>query len=212
MNLSRPSHAPARYVGIGLVVVLHLAAVYALSVGLMKPAARPKEPTILLPPLPDKPIQPEDMPQTQVKAEKPQIMPIKVPDVPLPDDWKEAPTVVTQPWHGELPASTEGATPGPVTTAPARAFPDASPRSAGAVCAVMPRPEVPAVSWAGEAILQVVATVRGGRVVGSELRVAQGAMDAKTRRSLQRAVESALAGYQCQGDAVFQQEFAFRID
>jgi hypothetical protein len=42
--------------------------------------------------------------------------------------------------------------------------------------------------------------------------VAQGALDGKTRRSLQRSVDSALAGYQCQGDAMFQQDFAFRID
>jgi hypothetical protein len=61
-------------------------------------------------------------------------------------------------------------------------------------------------------VLQVIATVRAGRVVGSEVRVAQGALDGKTRRSLQRSVDSALAGYQCQGDAMFQQDFAFRID
>ncbi len=68
------------------------------------------------------------------------------------------------------------------------------------------------MSWSGEAVLQVIATVRGGRVVGTDVRVAQGALDAKTRRSLQRSVESALAGYQCQGDAMFQQDFAFRLD
>jgi len=61
-------------------------------------------------------------------------------------------------------------------------------------------------------VLQVIATVRGGRVVGSEFRVTQGALDGKTRRALQRAVESALAGYQCQGDAMFQQDFAFTLD
>ena len=44
------------------------------------------------------------------------------------------------------------------------------------------------------------------------MRVAQGALDGKTRRSLQRAVETALAGYQCQGDAMFQQDFAFTLD
>ena len=29
---------------------------------------------------------------------------------------------------------------------------------------------------------------------------------------VQRSVDAALAGYQCQGDAMFQQDFAFRID
>jgi hypothetical protein len=54
--------------------------------------------------------------------------------------------------------------------------------------------------------------VRDGRVIGSVFHMIQGGPDAKTRRALQRAVESALAGYQCQGDAVFPQDFAFRID
>jgi hypothetical protein len=48
--------------------------------------------------------------------------------------------------------------------------------------------------------------------VGSDIRVTQGALDAKSRRALQRSVETALAGYQCAGDALFEQEFAFRLD
>ena len=76
----------------------------------------------------------------------------------------------------------------------------------------MPRPEVPVLNWAGEAVLHVVATVRGGRVVGTEFSVLQGALDGKSKRALQRSVESALGGYQCQGDASFQQDFAFRLE
>jgi hypothetical protein len=49
-------------------------------------------------------------------------------------------------------------------------------------------------------------------VVASDFRVMQGALDGKAKRSLQRSVEAALAGYQCQGDATFQQDFAFRLD
>lgn len=212
MDLSRQSPAPARYLGIGLVVVLHLAAIYALSAGLMKPLVKPKDPTIFLPPLPDKPVQPDDTPKPTVKADKPNITPIKVPDVPMPDDWKEAPAITAQPWHGELPVASSSEAPGQTGAPTARPMADNTPRTAGAVCSVMPRPEVPTVNWAGDAVLQVIATVRGGRVVGADFRVAQGALDSKTKRSLQRSVESALAGYQCQGDAVFQQEFAFRID
>jgi hypothetical protein len=115
--------------------------------------------------------------------------------------------------HGDPTPTTNGPT---ASTGAATATPPAKKAEAystpGAICSVMPRPEVPAINWSGEAVLQVLATVRGGRVVGSEFRVAQGTLDGKTRRSLQRAVESALAGYQCQGDAVFQQDFAFRLD
>lgn len=212
MNLSRHSPSPQRYVGIGLVVALHLAGIYALSAGLIKAPTRVQEPAIFKP-LPPEPRIPEP-PVRQPQAERPTLSPPTVIQVPVPDIVVEAP-----------------AEPAPITTAPLRS--DASPVAAtgqprteatpatvaqprlttpGAVCSVMPRPDLPAVQWSGEAMLHVLATVRGGRVVASEVRVAQGAMDGKTRRALQRSVEDALAGYRCQGDAVFQQDFAFRLD
>lgn len=214
MNLSRHSPAPTRYVGIGLVVALHLAGIYALSAGLIRPASRPTEVTVLLP-KPDEPKRQPPKPEP-FQAEKPTLAPPVVQPPPtLPWEVTPTPPTDTLPRQDAQPGPSAATGPsadtGP-TTAPARV--DAGPRiaSAGAVCSVMPRPEVPVVNWSGEAVLQVVATVRGGRVVGTDLRVAQGAVDGKTRRALQRAVESALAGYQCQGDAMFQQDFAFRID
>lgn len=203
---------PKRYVGIGLVVALHLAGIYALSAGLIQPLAKPKEPTILLPPIPDKPREPEILREPALKPDKPTFHPVQVPDIqPQPWQLEQAPTMTTTAQRDDTPTVTGGTT---TTVAPAYTAVTEQPqlRSAGAVCSVMPRPEVPVVSWTGDAVLQVIATVRGGRVVGTDFRVAQGALDGKTRRSLQRSVESALAGYQCQGDATFQQDFAFRID
>lgn len=212
MNLPRHAPAPTRYVGIGLVVALHLAAIYALSAGLMKHPAKPKEATILLPPIPEQPREPERL-REPVKAEKPTLINVPRPEVPVPPTWTEdTPRVVTETQRSEV-AIPAGDTAGSGTPAAAQTVrPETSISAPGAVCSVMPRPEVPVVNWSGEAVLQVLATVRGGRVVGSEVHVAQGALDGKTRRSLQRSVESALAGYQCQGDATFQQEFAFRLD
>ena len=216
MNLSRQSPAPTRYVGIGLVVALHLAGIYALSAGLIKPAPRPHQATVLLPNI-DEPRR-EPPKAEPIKVDKPVLnAPTLEPITPL--IWVEE----TPPARGEtqridtppaVPGGTGLGTGAGLGSTGTQPHSDSGPRitAAGAVCSVMPRPDVPVVSWTGEAVLNVVATVRGGRVVGSEVRVAQGALDGKTRRSLQRAVETALAGYQCQGDAMFQQDFAFRID
>lgn len=212
MDLSRHSPAPTRYVGIGLVVALHLAGIYALSAGMIKAPPRMQEPLRFKPLAPDQPLPPP--PETFKAPELPKAGPPQVIQVPVPDFVVEPATESTAP--ATQPLRTEATSQLPA--GPAR--PDTPPlqgslpliSAPGAVCTVMPRPEVPVVSWTGEAVLQVVATVRGGRVVGSDVRVTQGAVDGKMRRTLQRSVESALAGYQCQGDAVFQQDFAFRLD
>jgi hypothetical protein len=213
MNLSRHAPAPTRYVGIGLVVALHLAGIYALSAGLIKPPQRVAEPTTFRPLPPDPPKSlPEPRPvlADAPKLDTPRLITVPVPDIIIADPIADPSAQVTTTTH-KVEAPT-----GP--TGPARpetpSLPAVQPRitAPGAVCSVMPRPDVPVVAWSGEAVLNVVATVRGGRVVGSEVRVTQGALDSKTRRSLQRAVETALAGYQCQGDAMFQQDFAFRLD
>ena len=204
---------PKSYVGIGLVVALHLAGIYALSAGLIQVPRIHREPTHLLPPIPEKPRE-QEKPREVVKAEKPAQISIPRPEVIQPPTWvEEQPHVTVVDRQGDTTVVPPGTIGGPtqVVTPPA-AKPDTGIKAPGAVCSVMPRPDVPTVSWTGEAVLQVIATVRGGRVVGTDFRVAQGALDTKTRRSLQRSVESALSGYQCQGDATFQQDFAFRID
>ena len=213
MNLSRQSPAPTRYVGIGLVVALHLAGIYALSAGLIRPPHQVTEPTRFKPLPPDLELpRPEPRPVVAElpKMPVPRAIQVPPPDIVIAEPATDAPTSITTTTRTvDTPTSAPGAV---RTEVPAT--PLAQPRitAPGAICSVMPRPDVPVVSWTGEAVLNVVATVRGGRVVGTEVRVAQGALDGKTRRSLQRAVETALAGYQCQGDAMFQQDFAFRID
>ncbi len=216
MNLSRQSPAPTRYAGIGLVVALHLAGIYALSAGLITPTARPKDVTTLVP-VKDVDSTPPK-PQDPIKAQQPTLTPPVIHPPIIMDTWDVAPAAPTaSPGVDTVPAVPGGAglaTGGSGTAATViPAVPATTGISApGAVCSVMPRPEVPAVNWTGDAVLQVVATVRGGRVVQTDFRVTQGALDGKTRRALQRSVDTALAGYQCQGDAMFQQDFAFRID
>lgn len=211
MELSRLSPAPARFTGIGVVIAVHIAAITALSLGFIKPAAKPKEPTVLLPPIPKTP-EPPPPQQPPIRAAQPIIPTVPVQPLPAPDE----PTITPDPirFDGPTTPTTDGPTAtGPTTVAPPPASRSQTQVSApGAVCSLMPRPEVPALNWSGEAVLQVLATVRGGRVVGSEIRVMQGALDGKSRRALQHSVEAALAGYRCHGDAMFQQDFAFRLD
>jgi periplasmic protein TonB len=217
MNLpyaySHHAPKPKSYVGIGLVVVLHLAGIYALSAGLIKSAPKPPEIITLKPLPPDvdrEPPPPEPRPVVKPTLQDPQRILVQPPDINIAAP--QEPSLIS--------TAAAPKDPGPVITTPGATQAVALPvqgetpqvQAPGAVCSVMPRPDVPAVNWSGEAVLNVIATVRGGRVVGSDFRVAQGALDSKTRRSLQRSVESALSGYQCQGDATFQQDFAFRID
>jgi len=212
MELSRHAPAPARYTGLGLVIGVHVVAITALSLAFMPPAAQPKQaPIVLLPPPLDTPDTPREPPPV-VKAARPDLPRVPVPDVPIPDWQTEAPTVTAAPLRSEgTPVPTSGGT-GTGVAPLATAQEPAAVRAPGAVCSVMPRPELPMLGWSGQAVLHAVATVRGGRVVGSDIRVTQGALDAKSRRALQRSVETALAGYQCVGDALFEQEFAFRLD
>lgn len=219
MTLSRTPFGhtpqPRSYVGVSLVIAVHLAAIYALSSGLMKTPPKLREPATVraLPPDAPEPPQPvERVRPTDPVLKNPEPILVQPPIIDIatpPSD----PVVTTTALRSDIAPAGSGptASTGPAPTAPAQKKADTL-SAAGAVCSVMPKPEVPAVNWSGEAVLQVLATVRSGRVVGSEFRVTQGAVDAKSRRSLQRAVEAALAGYECQGDALFQQDFAFRLD
>lgn len=216
MELSRPfadRPAPARFTGLAVVIAVHVVAIAALSLGFMKPAATPPGP-ILLRPLPDTPHpppQPEPLRPTRPDFAAVPINPVQ----PLPWEAEHAPLAAATP-SPVAPTLASGGSNAAARAEPAAATgtatPAALPGTAGTVCAVMPRPEPPMLGWSGEAVLQVLATVRGGRVVASEFRMLQGAPDPKSRRALQRAVETALAGYRCQGDASFQQDFAFRLD
>ena len=212
LTFSDRAPQPKSYVGIGLVVALHLAGIYALSAGLIKVPTRPPE-IAPIKPLPPEPHDPPP-PQEPYKVDKPIMkdVPIPVPVPPIEDYVIDKPVVTVEPLRGDPQPPTGPGTMKTELPPPPALVKTPSISAPGAVCSVMPRPEVPVVSWTGDAVLQVIATVRGGRVVGTDFRVAQGALDSKTKRSLQRSVESALAGYQCQGDATFQQDFAFRID
>lgn len=213
MELSRHSPAPARFTGIGIVIAVHVAAITALSLGFINQPTIPKVPNIPVLPKDIQPLEPPEPPKYQPQT--PSLPQVPQPEIMLPPDiLVETPpiTVIEATRTDGAPSATGGST-GSTGTPPTTLVQE-QPRiqTPGAICSVMPRPELPVLSWSGEAVLHALATVRDGRVVASEIRVAQGAVDAKSRRALQRAVETALAGYQCAGNATFQQDFAFRLD
>ena len=89
----------------------------------------------------------------------------------------------------------------------------AGPVSPGMVCTRMGKPELPPVNWSGEALFHVLATVKGGRVTATEIQALRGGMDARTRRALQGAIDTALKdSYECPGEHRFEQEFQFSVN
>lgn len=216
MDLSRPT-APSRPspLGLGFVVAVHLVAFWALGTALVKDTHKPATLTSVR--IYADPWEFKESPIQPLKPEAPRQKQLDVPAVPVPEVDIVQPSdqrtgITTRP--ADTTAKTDGPPTGGSSNAVEQAKPQFSqrPELAGAVCTIMPRPEVPAVAWSGEALLHVTATVKAGRVVASELQFTRSGLDGRTRRSLQHSVESALASYQCPGDHVFEQDFAFRLE
>ena len=204
-----------RATGLGLVIGIHVLAVIGISAAYIRPTPTPKPTTELRPNLP---IDRQPEPEPRILIDRPKLpdvrtMPIDIPQLPdsTPTTNRLPPTTSTdltdsvgregQDWGG-----------GSVAPPPIKQDPVTQIRNPGAICVSMPKPEVPVLAWSGDAIVHAVATVRAGRVVGTELSLAGAALDARSKRALKQAVEAALAGYHCPGDHQFQQDFAFRLE
>lgn len=212
----QPQPGPARYTGLGIAVLVHAALVVGLIQGFARPSL-PKPPTqTVVDVLMDAPKPPEPVPQP-IAVELPQ----QLRDIPLPIK-VPVPDIVIQrdPSPTDIQARYDGPpvvdfSPRPTVAEPVQSPPVVEPaiRQAGMVCTQMARPELPALSWSGEAVFKILATVREGRVVATELLAARGALDGKTRRQLMGAIVSTLREhYVCPGNHRFEQEFAFRVD
>lgn len=212
----KPQPGLARYTGLGFAALVHVALVVGLIQGFARPGL-PKPPAqtdvqVLI----DTP-KPPDPVQQPVQVDLPQ----QLRDVPLPPQVPVPDFVIQRdPSPNDIVTRYDGPpvvdfSPRPAVVEPVLNPPVAEPaiRQAGMVCTQMARPELPAVSWTGEAVFKILATVREGRVVATEVLVARGAMDAKTRRLLMAAVDGTLREhYVCPGNHRFEQEFAFRVD
>ncbi|ANH68273.1 hypothetical protein [Mitsuaria sp. 7] len=209
-------HAPnARTTGLVLVGLVHLLMVGALVKGFQRHAVEAppliKMKTIVEPEDKPKPVEPPRIPEPAIQT--PRMVEVPIPPVEITQT-KEPVIVATGVTDGRTNTPfevTEAGSKQDVT--PNRAPPDTAIKTPGAVCTQMAAPEMPAVSWTGEALFRAVADVQGGRVVSVQLQALGGSMDARTRRAFSNAIEGTLKSrYVCPGDHRFQQDFAFRMD
>lgn len=214
MNFAQEKQGASRFTGFGVVVLIHVVAIYALASGLARDIVKKVtgpidvkviEEKVKPPPPPEKVVPPPP----DLKAPPP-------PFVPPPEFQVTAPAPPAPPMQSTqvAPPATDIIRPQP---APTPAAPPAAPKptkiTAGMVCTKMGKLEAPAVNWSGEALYKAVATVKAGRVTGVEITALRGGVDRKAQRTLTQAIVQHLQEtYECPGDHVFEQEFQFKID
>ena len=214
MNFAQEKQGASRFTGFGVVVLIHVVAIYALASGLAKDIVKkvtgpidvkvieeqvkpPPPPEKVVPPPPDIKAPPPPFvppPEFQVTAPAPPAPPIQSTQVAPPA------TAEIRPQPAPVPAAP------PAPKAPTKV-------TAGMVCTKMGKPEMPSVNWSGEALYKAVATVKAGRVSSVEITSLRGGVDRKAQRALIQAIEATLRDtYECPGDHVFEQEFQFKIE
>ena len=224
MDFSQGADAPRRHwLGLGVVVLLHVLVIYALVNGLARKVidvvrvpveTRLIEEVIAPPPPPPSP------PPAAVVAPPKRLQPPPVvvppPEVVVAAPLQIAPTITVTP-----------TAPAPIDLAPAppaAAIESAAPASgagrpqvlaAGIACSSTPPPVAPNVSSEIKGSLFVIGTLKAGRVVQVDIdrNTLKGIPDRRTLRAFINAIEVAMKeGYVCTGDGVqIRQEFFFDI-
>ena len=211
MNFAQEQNGSSRFMGFGLVILIHIVLIWAVASGLarkvVEKVAGPIETKVI-----EEKVKPPPPPE-KVLPPPPDIKSPPPPFVPVPEVQIQAPTppaVIAVQSTAPPPTRDVAPTPPP---APA---PVAKPTkiTAAMVCTKMSKPEMPAItSWSGEALYKAVATVKAGRVVSVEVTPLKGGVDRKAQRLLIGAITQTLQEtYECPGDHVFEQEFQFRVE
>ncbi|HEY0957587.1 MAG TPA: ABC transporter substrate-binding protein [Roseateles sp.] len=215
MNFAQEKQGASRFTGFGVVVLIHVVAIWALASGLAKDIVKkvtgPIETKVIeeqvKPPPPPEKVVP---PPPDIKAPPP-------PFVPPPEFQVTAPAPPAPPIQSTqvAPPATDTVRPqpAPVPAAPPAPPKAAGPKTAAMVCTKMGKPEMPSVNWSGEALFKATATVKAGRVVDVTFTSLRGGVDRKAQRALTQAIQATLfETYECPGDHVFEQEFQFKIE
>lgn len=215
MNFAQEKQGASRFTGFGIVILIHVVAIYALASGLAKDIVKkvtgPIETKVI-----EEPVKPPPPPE-KVVPPPPDMKAPPPPFVPPPEFQVTAPAPpapAIQSTQVAPPAAQEirPAPPPAPAAAPAPA-PRPAKITAGMVCTKMGRPEAPSVNWSGEALYKAVATVKAGRVTSVEITPLRGGVDRKAQRALVQEITRTLQEtYECPGDHVFEQEFQFKID
>jgi protein TonB len=215
MNFAQEKQGASRFTGFGVVVLIHVVAIWALASGLAKDIVKkvtgPIETTIIeeqvKPPPPPEKVVP---PPPDIKAPPPPFVPPPEFQVTAP----APPAPAIQSTQVAPPANTDfRPQPAPVPAAPPAPPAPPAKKTAAMVCTKMGKPEMPSVNWSGEALYKAVATVKNGRVTSVEFTSLRGGVDRKAARALTQAIQQTLLDtYECPGDHVFEQEFQFKIE
>ena len=213
MNFAQEKQGASRFTGFGVVVLIHVVAIYALASGLARDIVKKVtgpidvkviEEKVKPPPPPEKVVPPPP----DLKAPPPPFVP--PPEFQVTAPAPPAPAIVST--QVQPPAADVRPAPPPVAVAPpppART----GPVKAAMVCTKMGKPEMPSVNWSGEALYKAIATVKAGRVTAVEITSMRGGVDRKAQRALIQAIEATLRDtYECPGDHQFEQEFQFKIE
>src|SRR5574343_668845 len=208
MNFAQEKQGASRFTGFGIVVLIHVVAIYALASGLAKDLVKKVagpidvkviEEQVKPPPPPEKVVPPPP----DIKAPPPPFVPppefqVTAPAPPAPaiQSTQVAPPAAAPVRPAPPPAPAAAPAPAPVRTGP---------KTAGMVCTKMGKPEVPSVNWSGEALYKVTATVKSGRVASIEVQSLRPGVDRKVQRALIASIEETLRDtYECPGDHVFE--------
>ena len=224
MDFSQGADAPRRHwLGLGVVVLLHVLVIYALVIGLARKVidvvrvpveTRLIEEVIAPPPPPPSP-PPAALVAPPKRLQPPPVV-VPPPEVVVTAPPQVAPTITATP---PAPASVDLA-----PASPAAAIESAAPASgvgrpqllaAGIACSRTPPPVAPTVSSEIKGSLFVIGTLKAGRVVQVDIdrNTLKGVPDRRTLRAFINAIEVAMKeGYMCTGDGVqIRQEFFFDI-
>lgn len=215
MNFAQEKQGASRFTGLGIVILIHVVAIYALASGLARDIVKKVtgpidvkviEEKVKPPPPPEKVVPPPP----DMKAPPPPFVP--PPEFQVTAPAPPAPAIQST---QVAPPAVQEIRPAPAPAAPAPPAPAPRPAkiTAGMVCTKMGKPEMPSVNWSGEALYKAVATVKAGRVTAVEITSLRGGVDRKAQRALVQAIEATLRDtYECPGDHVFEQEFQFKIE
>lgn len=213
MNFAQEKQGASRFTGFGVVVLIHVVAIYALASGLARDIVKKVtgpidvkviEEKVKPPPPPEKVVPPPP----DLKAPPPPFVP--PPEFQVTAPAPPAPAIVST--QVAPPAAEVRPAPPPAPVAPP-APKVTGPVKAAMVCTKMGKPEVPSVNWSGEALYKAVATVKAGRVTSVEITPMRGGVDRKAQRAMTQAIQQTLQDtYECPGDHVFEQEFQFKIE
>lgn len=224
MDFSQGADAPRRHwLGLGVVVLLHVLVIYALVTGLARKVidvvrvpveTRLIEEVIAPPPPPPSP-PPAALVAPPKRLQPPPVV-VPPPEVVVTAPPQPAPTITAAP-PAPAPIDLAPAPSAAVIEAAAPASGAGRPQvlAAGIACSRTPPPVAPTVSSEIKGSLFVIGTLKAGRVVQVDIdrNTLKGVPDRRTLRAFINAIEVAMKeGYVCTGDGVqIRQEFFFDI-